>query len=226
VLQSLRARSLYSATELPSLYSLLPFALGSLLVTIVPGPNMALVTRQVLAHGQRVARATVAGNVLGLVVHTTAVAVGLSAVLLTSARIFDIVKLLGAGYLIYLGLTTLRHARGAGAIAEAANPDRAGKTRAMAFRQGLLSTTLNPKPGLFFATYLPQFVNPHGNVALQVLALGGFHCLVGVVWLTTYANLVGRLHVVLSRQRVRRWLERATGAVLISFGVRVAFSNR
>ena len=211
---------------MPSLTSLLPFALGSLLVTIVPGPDMALVTRQVLAYGQRVARATIAGNILGLVVHTSVVAAGLSAVLLTSARIFDIVKLLGAAYLIYLGLTTLRHTRSSAPIAEAATPDRVAKTRAVAFRQGLLSTVLNPKPGLFFATYLPQFVNPHGNVALQVLALGGFHCLVGIVWLTTYANLVGRLHMVLSRERVRRWLERATGVVLISFGFRIAFSSR
>jgi len=62
--------------------------------------------------------------------------------------------------------------------------------------------------------------------ALQVVALGGFHFLIGVVWLTTYANLVGRLHLVLSREGVRRWLERATGAVLISFGFRVAFSRR
>ena len=104
---------------MPSLSSLLPFALGSLLVTIVPGPDMALVTRQVLAYGQRVARATIAGNILGLLVHTTGVAVGLSAVLLTSARIFDIVKPLGAGCLIYLGLTTLLHARGSASIADA-----------------------------------------------------------------------------------------------------------
>ena len=211
---------------MPSLSSLLPFALGSLLVTIVPGPDMALVTRQVLAYGQGVARATVAGNVLGLVVHTAAVAGGLSAVLLASARVFEIVKLLGAAYLIYLGLTTLRHARRSPAIADAATEGRAAMTRATGFRQGLLSTTLNPKPGLFFATYLPQFVDPHGNVALQVIALGGFHVLLGAVWLTTYANLVGRLHLILSRKRVRLWLERATGLVLISFGFRVAFSRR
>jgi threonine/homoserine/homoserine lactone efflux protein len=209
----------------PSLASLLPFALGSLLVTIVPGPDMALVTRQVLVHGQRVARATIVGNVLGLVVHTTAVALGLSAVLLASARVFDVVKLLGAAYLIYLGVTALRHARRAGAVADAATPERAAKTRATAFRQGFLSTILNPKPGLFFATYLPQFINPHGNVALQVFALGGFHVVLGAVWLTTYANLVSRLHLVLSRERVRRWLERLTGVVLISFGVRVALSR-
>jgi threonine/homoserine/homoserine lactone efflux protein len=209
----------------PSLASLLPFALGSVLVTIVPGPDMALVTRQVLAYGQRVARATIAGNILGLVVHITIVAFGLSAVLLASAHVFNVVRLLGAAYLIYLGLTTLRHARASRAALDV-SADRVAKTRAIAFRQGLLSTVLNPKPALFLATYLPQFVNPHGNVTLQVFALGAFHCVVGIVWLTTYAHLIGRLHIVLSRERVRRWLERTTGAVLIFFGLGLAFSRR
>jgi threonine/homoserine/homoserine lactone efflux protein len=212
----------------PSISSLLPFVLGSVLVTIVPGPDMALVTRQVLAYGQRVARATIAGNILGLVVHTAGVAFGLSALLLSSARIFEVVKLAGAAYLIYLGATTFWLARRAAAATETGlpPPQRAVITRATAFRQGFLSTTLNPKPALFFATYLPQFIDPDGNVAVQILALGGFHILVGVIWLTTYAQLIGRLHFVLTRDRVRRGLERATGAVLIALGLRVAFSER
>jgi threonine/homoserine/homoserine lactone efflux protein len=210
---------------MPSLASLLPFAVGSVLVTIVPGPDMALVTRQVLAHGQRVARATIAGNILGLVVHITIVAFGLAAVLLASAHVFNVVRLIGAAYLVYLGLTTLWHARRSPVVAEA-SVERVAKTRKIAFRQGLLSTVLNPKPALFLATYLPQFVNPHGNVTLQVYGLGAFHCVVGIAWLTTYAHLIGRLHVVLSRDRVRRWLERTTGAVLIFFGVGLALSRR
>jgi threonine/homoserine/homoserine lactone efflux protein len=210
---------------MPSLTSLLPFALGSVLVTIVPGPDMALVTRQVLAYGQRTARATVVGNVLGLVVWTGAVALGLAALLLASARAYDVVKLLGAAYLVYLGLSTLRHGRSAPA-ADGSSARRPPITRAAAFAQGLLSTILNPKPGLFFVTYLPQFINPHGNVAIQVVALGGFHCLLGVIWLTVYVNLVSRVQVVLSRERVRRWLERLTGMVLLSLGLRVAVSDR
>jgi len=205
-----------------SLSSLAPFVIGSVLVTIVPGPDMALITRQVLVYGQRTARVTIAGNVLGLVVHTVGVAFGLSAILLGSVRVFEVVKLLGAAYLVYLGLTTIFMARAPDDSDVAREPITQGK----AFRQGFLSTTLNPKPALFFATYLPQFVDPDGNVALQVLALGGFHILVGVVWLTTYAALIGRLHFVLSRESVRRWLERTTGAVLVGLGVRVAFSDR
>ena len=199
--------------------SLVPFVVGSVLVTVVP--DMALVTRQVLAYGQRVARATIAGNVAGLVVHTVGVAFGLSAILLGSARVFEVVKLLGAAYLIYLGATTFRHTRtpvpGTDQVRE-----RQVISRRTAFRQGFLSA----KPALFFATFLPQFVDPDGNVALQVVGLGAFHILVGVVWLTTYALLIGRLQFVLTREDVRRWLERATGAVLVALGVRVAFSER
>lgn len=209
---------------MPSLASLVPFVIGSVLVTIVPGPDMALVTRQVLAYGQRVARATIAGNILGLVVHITIVAFGLSAVLLASAHVFNVIRLIGAAYLIYLGATAIRHARRPGATIDV-EPARVAKTRAIAFRQGLFSTVLNPKPALFLATYLPQFVNPKGNVTLQVFGLGAFHCVVGIVWLTTYAHLVGRLHMVLSRARVRAWLERTTGAVLIFFGIGLAVSR-
>lgn len=206
---------------MPSLVSLVPFVVGSVLVTIAPGPDMALITRQVLAHGQRVARATIAGNVTGVLVHTTLVAFGLSAVLLASVKVFDAVKIAGAVYLVYLGVMSIRQARrpvdDVGPVA---------RSRTTGYRQGLFSTLLNPKPILFLATFLPQFVNPDRNVTLQVLGLGGFHALVAGVWLPLYACFVGRLHVVLTRRRVRMWLERATGVVLISFGLRLALSHR
>jgi threonine/homoserine/homoserine lactone efflux protein len=207
---------------MPSLVSLIPFVVGSVLVTVAPGPDMALITRQVLAHGQRVARATTAGNVTGVLVHTVLVAYGLSAVLLASEHVFVVVKLIGAGYLVYLGVMAIRNARRP--EHEATGP--VARSRLTGYRQGLLSTLFNPKPILFLATFLPQFVNPHGNVTLQVLGLGGFHALVAAVWLPIYAAFVGRLYVVLTRPRVRAWLERATGVVLISFGLRVALSRR
>ncbi len=96
---------------MPSLVSLVPFVIGWVLITIAPGPDMALITRQVLAHGQRVARPTIAGNVTGVLVHTLLVAFGLSAVLLASVKVFDAVKIAGAVYLVYLGVTSIRHAR-------------------------------------------------------------------------------------------------------------------
>jgi threonine/homoserine/homoserine lactone efflux protein len=205
-----------------SLVSLVPFVIGSVLITIAPGPDMALITRQVLAHGQRVARATIAGNVTGVLVHTLLVAFGLSAVLLASVKVFDAVKIAGAVYLVYLGVTSIRHARRP--VVDEVGP--VARSRVTGYRQGLFSTLLNPKPILFLATFLPQFVNPDGNVTLQVLGLGSFHAFVAAVWLPLYAAFVGRLHVILTRRRVRMWFERATGAVLISFGLRLALSHR
>jgi threonine/homoserine/homoserine lactone efflux protein len=113
-----------------------PFVIGSVMVTIVPGQDMALITRQVLVYGQRTARATIAGNVIGLVGHTVGVAFGLSAILVGSARVFEVVKLLGAAYLVYLGLTTIFVAR----ASDDDDLERRPITRRTAFRQGFLST--------------------------------------------------------------------------------------
>ena len=81
---------------------------------------------------------------------------------------------------------------------------------------------LNPKPALFFVSYLPQFVDPNGSVTLQVGLLAAIHILVGLVWLTIYASLVSRMHAAITRPRVKAALERATGVVLVALGLRVA----
>jgi threonine/homoserine/homoserine lactone efflux protein len=206
-------------------HDLLVFLVGSLVVTVVPGPDMALVTRQVVTRGRRAAQATILGNLAGLVVHASALAVGLSALLVASATAFSVVKFAGAAYLVFLGLQSLRQARrtrsGAGATVPELDPKRGNP-----YLQGLISTVLNPKPALFFLSYLPQFVDRHGSVTLQVSFLAAIHILVGFVWLTTYASLVSRMHAAITRPRIKAALERATGAVLIALGVRVAVAHR
>ena len=92
--------------------------------------------------------------------------------------------------------------------------------------QGLISTVLNPKPALFFVSYLPQFIDRHGSVTLQVGILAAIHILIGFIWLTTYASLVSRMHAVITRPNVKAALGRVTGAVLIALGVRVAVAHR
>src|SRR2546421_5775551 len=204
---------------------LLLFLVGSVVVTVVPGPDMALVTRQVVTRGRRAAQATIFGNLTGLVVHAFALAVGLSALLVASATAYSVVKLAGAAYLVFLGVQSLRQARrtrtGAGATGTELTPRRGNP-----YTQGLLSTVLNPKPALFFVSYVPQFVDRHGPVTLQVSILAAIHIVVGLVWLTTYASLVSRMHAAISRPRVKAALERTTGAVLIALGVRVAVAHR
>lgn len=204
---------------------LLVFLVGSIVVTVVPGPDMALITRQVVTRGRGAAQTTILGNLSGLVVHTTALAAGLSALLVASATAYNAVRLAGAAYLVFLGLQSLRQARRTRAGTDEAVPELTPK-RGNPYRQGLISTVLNPKPALFFVSYLPQFVDPHGSVTLQVSILAAIHIVIGFVWLTIYASLVSRMHAAIIRPRVKAALERATGAVLIALGLRVAVAHR
>jgi threonine/homoserine/homoserine lactone efflux protein len=197
------------------------FLLGSIVITIVPGPDMALITRQVVTRGRGAAQATIFGNLSGLVVHATALAAGLSALLVASATAYTTIKLAGAAYLVYLGIQSLWHARRT-ADAASVPPARKGGN---AYLQGLISTVLNPKPALFFLSYLPQFIDRSGSVPLQVALLAAIHIVVGLVWLTFYAWFVSRLHEALTRPRVKVVLERVTGAVLIALGLRVALER-
>jgi threonine/homoserine/homoserine lactone efflux protein len=200
---------------------LLPFAAASILITVIPGADMALVTRQVLLGGTRLAQQTIAGNVTGICVHGIALAVGLSAIVVASATAYTAVKLAGAAYLLWLGMQALRAARRPGPGA-AAGERRPVPTRRRAYTQGLVSTVLNPKPALFFLTFLPQFVDEHHAVLGQIAFLAAIHVLVGFVWLSLYARLVARAHGALVRAEVRRRLEALTGALLIGLGLRVA----
>ena len=206
---------------------LLLFLPGSILVTVVPGADMALVMRQVFVGGTALAQRTIFGNLTGLVVHAAALAIGLSALLVASAEAYTVVKVAGAGYLIYLGIQALRAARRADVpdAAGTAAPSRVPSMRT-AYLQGLISTVLNPKPALLFLTYLPQFVDESRPVLPQIAFLAGVHIVVGLIWMTLYAHLVARAQRTLARGDVRRWLEGATGVVLIALGLRVAVEPR
>jgi threonine/homoserine/homoserine lactone efflux protein len=196
------------------------FLAGSVLVTVIPGADMALITRQVVMRGRRAAQATIFGNLSGLVVHGLFLAVGLSALLVASATAYTAVTLAGAASRVYLGVQSIRFAR---AEDDPTAPEGDGRRRGgNPFLQGLISTVLNPKPALFFLSYVPQFIDRDHAVAPQVALLAAIHILVGLVWLTLYASFVARMHAVITRPRVKLVLERVTGAVLIGLGLRVA----
>ncbi len=201
---------------------LFPFLVGSVLVTVVPGADMALVTRQVLVGGPSLAQRTIFGNLTGLLVHGVALAAGLSALLVASATAYTAVKLAGAAYLVYLGVQALVASR----RPPSDTPAAALVAPRHAYLQGLISTVLNPKPALFFLTFLPQFVDRDRPVLPQTVTLAAIHVVVGLLWLSAYARLVDRARGLLTAPRVRAWLERTTGAVLIAFGLRVAVERR
>jgi RhtB (resistance to homoserine/threonine) family protein len=205
----------------PRLYAFIGVAA---LLTIMPGADMALVTRNVLAVGRRRAMLTIVGICAGCVIHATASALGLSAILATSATAFNVVKTLGAGYLIWIGVQSIRESRRAAEatpVGDESPPARLGP-----FLQGFLTNILNPKVAIFYLTFLPQFISPGEPVLRRSLLLASIHIAMGFVWLTAYAWFIDRVGAVLTRPRVKMWLERVTGGLLIALGARLAWERR
>jgi threonine/homoserine/homoserine lactone efflux protein len=203
----------------PRLYAFMGVAA---VLIVLPGADMALVTRNVLVVGRRRTMNTILGIGLGCVLHATASALGLSAVLATSATAFNVVKTIGAAYLVWIGIQSIRDA-GRPAIQSAAPPAQ----RAFGpFLQGFLTNVLNPKVAVFYLTFLPQFISPGEPVLRRSLLLASIHIAMGFVWLTAYAWFVDRIGGVLTRPAVKAWLERVTGGLLIALGARLAWERR
>jgi threonine/homoserine/homoserine lactone efflux protein len=206
---------------------LLSFVVVAGILTVMPGADMALVARNVLTDGRRAGYVTSVGISMGLVIHAIASAVGLSAILLTSATLFSAVKLAGAAYLVALGIVSIRQALRRVPVEPGAAGGRTPRSStAHALAQGLLSNLLNPKVALFYLTLLPQFIRPGDPVLARSLLLAGVHVVLGLVWLATYAYFLGRLGETLRRPRVRRALEGVTGVLLIGLGARLAWERR
>jgi threonine/homoserine/homoserine lactone efflux protein len=201
----------------------LPFLAVAAVIVVTPGVDMALVTRNALLHGRRSAVATALGVNVGIAFWTAAAAGGVAAVVAASAAAFAVVKLVGAAYLIVLGVQALVHARRR--AAERVDAPRAPLGTRGSFRQGVVSNLLNPKIAIFFTSLLPQLVGSGGGVA-RLLALGLLFNAMGVGWLVTYALLASRGRTLLARPGVRRSLDRLTGVVLVGLGVRLALERR
>ncbi len=191
------------------------------LLTISPGADMALVAKITLERGRRASLLATLGICSGTLVHATASALGLSVILATSAQAFTVVKLVGAAYLAYLGVQALRSSLRHDA-AEVTSPRRG----ATPYLQGVLSNVLNPKVAVFYLTFLPQFMSPGDNVLVRSLAFALAHSVMGIIWLSACAYVVSRVSAVLGGTGVRRWLERATGGLLIALGARLVLERR
>jgi threonine/homoserine/homoserine lactone efflux protein len=196
------------------------------LLTIAPGPDMALVTATALSRGRMAAIRTSLGISTGTLIWATLSGFGVAALLAASAEAYAVIRLAGAAYLVYLGVRALAEAlRRLGPVPDAVADDAQGErpgSRGRPYRQGLLTNLLNPKVGLFYTTLVPQIVDPGDPVALASIAVGLAHVTIGMIWLGLLAVLVDRAGNLLRRPRVRRALAGATGAVLVGFGLRVA----
>ena len=200
---------------------LLLFVGAALLLLVVPGPSVLYIVTQSVSHGRRAGIASVAGITTGTLVHIAAATVGLSALLASSAVAFDVVKYLGAAYLIVVGVRRL-------AGWERETPSRMGASRDLGrlYRQGIVVNTLNPKTALFFLAFLPQFVDPSRGVAwVQVLLLGLLFATLGFLSDGTWALVAGTLGDRLRRSRRFPGVQRyVSGSVFVGLGAVAAVS--
>jgi len=198
------------------------FLLAAVIVATIPGPGILYVAARTLAGGRRAGVASTCGTALGGCIQVVAGAVGVSALILASAELFTLLKLIGALYLLWLGIKTFRAAGGR-------LPEPVGSTGTdRAFRDGLLVETLNPKTAAFFLAFIPQFVDPTvGHPALQYVALG----LVSVT-LNTFVDVVvvffaakARAEFV-RREGLVRQVRQGSGLIMAGLGISLAFARR
>jgi threonine/homoserine/homoserine lactone efflux protein len=194
------------------------FTLACLVIVLVPGPTVTLIIASSMRHGTRAGLLNVAGTQVGVAVMIAIVGIGLTSMMEEMSHWFEWVRLLGAAYLIYIGWQMLA-GRGKLEAAEAPPAPRGGF-----FLQGLLVAVSNPKTLFFFGAFIPQFIDRHGDYALQITIMGVTAMALAAVSDSTYAVLAGRAGRALSANRVR-WLSRFSGGVLIGGGVWLALAR-
>jgi threonine/homoserine/homoserine lactone efflux protein len=205
---------------MPDPHTFLLFAGASIVLLVIPGPSVLYVVTRSVAQGRRAGAVSVLGVGLGNFSHAVAAAIGVSAIIASSATAFTIVKYAGAAYLIYLGIRALLARR----QTPVAVPERARTDRRL-FWEGFLVDFLNPKVALFFLAFFPQFIDPaQGPIATQMLMLGAVFTSLGLLSDGGYALTAGALGSRLRAGRAER-LQRASGAIYLGLGVSAALAE-
>jgi threonine/homoserine/homoserine lactone efflux protein len=194
-------------------------------IILLPGPDTAVVTKNALIHGRGAALGSAIGVNVGLSVWTVATALGVASLLKASGSVYTALKLVGAVYLVWIGVRALLDSRRAAPDSQAgARPTRRLDGRG-GLTQGVLSNLANPKIAIFFTSLLPQFVSGHGSALLQMLLLGAAFVALNVTWMCSYALAAVRMSNVLSRARVKAAIDRISGLVLIGVAIRLAIER-
>jgi threonine/homoserine/homoserine lactone efflux protein len=206
---------------IPDTGSLAVFAVASLALAVVPGPAVLYVVAQSVHGGRRAGVVSAFGVSTGGMFHVLAAVIGLSAVLAASAEAFTVVKLLGAAYLVWLGIRTLlsRDGRIAGRDAE--------RTLSRTYRRGVVVNVLNPKTALFFLAFLPQFVDPDGSTRGQLAVLGIMFVVIALTTDLVWALIAGTAGAVLRRSRAFLRVQRyVSGTIFVGLGALAAANGR
>jgi threonine/homoserine/homoserine lactone efflux protein len=204
----------------PNVVSLIAYIAAATLLTITPGLDTALVIRTATTEGTRRACWSALGILTGCFIWAAIVAAGLGALLLASQLAYTVLRWTGAAYLLYVGIRLLLNPRTRFADQLDEQPRGGG-----AFTRGALTNLLNPKVGIFYVSFLPQFIPNDVPVAAYTVLLGAIHALLGLIWFACLIAATRPLVGLLRRPTVVKMLDRVTGGVFIAFGVRLAVAS-
>lgn len=205
--------------------SLAAFAVAAALVVLLPGPDTLVVVRSILRGGRRQGILTALGNLCGLAIWVIAAALGLAAMLRASEVGYDVLRVVGAGYLVWLGIQAWRSR---GTVAEQPHgpphgqPHGRGGILGTGFRAGILTNLLNPKVGVFFVAFLPGFIPRGAPVGPTSLLLGAVFVALTALYWVVLLGLAGAVIRWMSTPAVRRRIDAATALVFVGFGIRLA----
>lgn len=200
------------------------YVISASLIIVSPGPDFIYVITRGVSLGKNAGILSALGISIGLIIHTTLAAFGLSALLQTSGLAFQIVKYLGAGYLFYLGIRTLFYKK----LLSIA-PGKVKKSNKFSiFRQGVFTNVFNPKAIITFMAFIPQFINPaEGNASVQIFLLGGLLASIAMIWFGMVGYFAGFLGQWLSKKIiVQKFISWISGIVLVGLGIRLAMTKR
>mgnify|MGYP001191767624 FL=1 len=206
---------------MPSASTLAVFAAASFALIVVPGPSVLYIVGASISQGRRAGLTSMLGVQAGGLIHVFAAAIGVSALIASSAEAFNVVKFAGAAYLVYLGVQRIRHA------GEEDHEQQAPRSHAHLFRQGVVVNILNPKVAIFFVAFLPQFIDPAaGTPGLQIIVLGLVFLLIAMISDGAYALLAGTAAEHLRGSfRSRQRLDRVSGTIIIGLGAVAALTG-
>nr|WP_158162692.1 LysE family translocator [Vibrio mimicus] len=197
------------------------FLIAITILTLTPGLDTALVIRNTSRAGFVDGCTTSLGICFGLFVHATFSAIGISAILAQSAELFQIVKMIGAAYLIWLGISSLRSLMKTGQGIEVASLSHSQFRLTRSLREGFLSNVLNPKTAVFYLAFLPQFINPEYSPLAQSLLMALIHFVIAMVWQCGLAGALSSAKNLLKNASFMRWMEGTTGFVLVALGIKL-----
>jgi threonine/homoserine/homoserine lactone efflux protein len=199
------------------------FCLSAIVLSITPGPDTLYILGRTISQGTNSGIASVLGISTGVLIHTIAAAIGLSTILATSALVFRIIKLIGAAYLIYLGITLILASKDTDVLDK---KNLSASSLWKIYRQGVITNVLNPKVALFFLSFLPQFIDPnHGNVT-SFIFLGIIYVFTCIIWYLTVAVFSSTIAGTLQKNTFWiRSINKISGGIFVGLGLNLAFSK-